>query len=120
MVRKRSEYKTLIRNKKYAYDKLQSRKLESMRFKNAKEYWKMLNGVSCPKMSNNLKASNFTEYFKAINDPDSVFYQPITKTCLFKYTDNFTTKQLKFSDKNSDIFYISAQNIYYGYSLEPP
>ena len=26
----------------------------------------------------------------------------------------------KFSDKNSDIFYISAQNIDCGYSLEPP
>ena len=25
-----------------------------------------------------------------------------------------------FSDKNSDIFHISAQNIDYGYSLEPP
>ena len=26
----------------------------------------------------------------------------------------------KFSDKNSDVFHISAQIIYYGYSLEPP
>ena len=45
----------------------------------------------------------------------------ITKTCLFKYTENFTTKKKKKkSDKNSDIFHISAQNIGYGYSLEPP
>ena len=46
----------------------------------------------------------------------------ITKTCLFKYmyTENFTTKKWKFSDKNSDIFHISAQNIDCGYSLEPP
>ena len=29
-------------------------------------------------------------------------------------------KNWKFSDKNSDIFYISAQNIDWGYSLEPP
>ena len=27
----------------------------------------------------------------------------ITKTCLFKYTENFPTKKWKFSDKNSDI-----------------
>ena len=33
----------------------------------------------------------------------------ITKTCLFKYTENFTTKNWKFSDKNSDVFHISAQ-----------
>ena len=44
----------------------------------------------------------------------------ITKTCLFKYTENFTNKKWKFSDKNSDIFHISAQNIDCGYSLEPP
>ena len=44
----------------------------------------------------------------------------ITKTRLFKYIENFTTKKLKFSDKCFDIFHISAQNIDYGYSLEPP
>ena len=44
----------------------------------------------------------------------------ITKTRLFKYIEKFTIKNLKFSDKNSDVFHISAQNIDYGYSLEPP
>ena len=45
----------------------------------------------------------------------------ITKTGLFKYIMNSTSKILKFSDKkNSDIFHISAQNIDCGYSLEPP
>ena len=44
----------------------------------------------------------------------------ITKTRLFKYIENFTTKNLKFSDKNSDIFHISAQNIDCRYPLEPP
>ena len=29
-------------------------------------------------------------------------------------------KKSKFSDKNSDIFHISVQNTYCGYSLEPP
>ena len=45
----------------------------------------------------------------------------ITKTRLFKYTENFTTKKNEnFQMKNSDIFHISAQNIDCGYSLEPP
>ena len=35
----------------------------------------------------------------------------IMKTHLFKYIENFTTKKRKFSDKNSNIFYISSQNI---------
>ena len=38
----------------------------------------------------------------------------------FKYTENVTTKNWKFSYKNSDIFHISAPNIDCGYSLEPP
>ena len=45
----------------------------------------------------------------------------ITKTRLFKYIENLTTKNWKFSDrKNLIFFYISAQNIDCGYSLEPP
>ena len=45
----------------------------------------------------------------------------ITKIRLFKYIENFTTKKWrKFSDKNSDIFHISAQNLDCVYSLEPP
>ena len=46
----------------------------------------------------------------------------ITRTRLFEYIENYTTKNRKFSNKKSDIFfkYISAQNIDCGYSLEPP
>ena len=44
----------------------------------------------------------------------------ITKTRLFKYIENSISKHLKFSDKKSDIFHISAQNIDCGYPLEPP
>ena len=33
---------------------------------------------------------------------------------------NISPPKLRFSDKNSDIFHISAQNIVCGYSLEPP
>ena len=44
----------------------------------------------------------------------------ISKTRLIKYIENFTYENWKFSDKNSDIFHISAQNIDGGYTLEPP
>ena len=43
----------------------------------------------------------------------------ITKTCLFKYIEKITIKNLKFSDKIS-IFHISVQNIDCEYLLEPP
>ena len=42
------------------------------------------------------------------------------KTGILKYIENFTTKNWMFSDKKSDNFHISAQNIDCGYSLEPP
>ena len=45
----------------------------------------------------------------------------ITKTRLFKYIENFTSKNWKFSDKKlCKNFHISAQNIDCWYSLEPP
>ena len=43
------------------------------------------------------------------------------KTRLFKYIENFTSKNGKFLEKKfSDIFHMSAQKIDCGYSLEPP
>ena len=44
----------------------------------------------------------------------------ITKTHLFKYIENFNTKNENFQMKNSGSFHISAINIDCGYSLEPP
>ena len=45
----------------------------------------------------------------------------ITKTRLFKYMENFTSKKTEiFQIKNTDIFHISSQNIDCGYLLEPP
>ena len=48
------------------------------------------------------------------------FQEFITKTRLFKSIENFTTKDWKFSDENSDTFHISVQNMDCRYSLEPP
>ena len=50
----------------------------------------------------------------------TVRYDSITKTRLFKYIESLNTKNWKFSDKNSDILYISAQNINCGDPFEPP
>ena len=42
MVNARSPYKQLIRQKRYTYNVSQTRKLEDMRYKSAKEYWSLL------------------------------------------------------------------------------
>ena len=44
----------------------------------------------------------------------------ITKTCLFKYIENFIPKTENFHIKISDIFHISAQNIICGFLLKLP
>ena len=49
-----------------------------------------------------------------------VFLVSITKTRLFKYIENFTTKKKLFLIKIPIFFHISAQNIDCGCSLEPP
>ena len=69
--------------------------------------------------NNELYYSNYPKYPNAQSKQWKSFY--ITKTRLFKYIKNCTTKKGKISDKKkSDIFHIHAQNIDYGYSLEPP
>ena len=42
------------------------------------------------------------------------------KTRLYKYIENFTSKNWKISDKTLIFYHISAQSIDCGYSLEPP
>ena len=64
-------------------------------------------------------ASNHTTRMIPVLQPD----EPptvITKTRLFKYIENFTIKNSKFSVKNFDIFQISVKNIGRGNSLDPP
>ena len=59
--------------------------------------------------------------FSAVSDSLDCTYTCITKTRLFKYIENFTSKIWKFSDKKLwYFFHISAQNIDFGYLLEPP
>ena len=55
-------------------------------------------------------------------DPNNALFSAITKTGLFKYIENFTskTKTFQIKKKKSEIFHISAQNRECGFSLEPP
>ena len=104
MVKNRSTYKQLIRKKRYQYDKKETQKQEEARFKNAKEYWKLLKGL-CPEKSSNLNVSHFENYFKAINNPDSVFFQPDEEAIDFNehYLDG--ELQIMFDELNDEISY---------------
>ena len=74
-----------------------------------------------------IKCSRSDKKLEIVYDKYTCKRKNITKARLFKYTENFTTKKWKFSDKNSNILfkfllaaYTSVQNIDCGYSLEPP
>jgi hypothetical protein len=76
MTTTRSEYKALIRKKKFRYTKEQTTIFENMRFKNAKDYWKLLKGSKTDNKPKTLDEVRFFEYFKSVNDPVSAFFQP--------------------------------------------
>lgn len=75
MVNARSEYKRVLRKCRYEYRKSQTEILEKSRFENAKDYWKLLKTMCPVSSSSKLKSHMFANYFKAINDPESRFFQ---------------------------------------------
>lgn len=75
MINARSRYKACLRKARYAYDKSETDRLNRLRYKNARDYWKLLKSASHSPKSN-IPLSDFERYFKAINTPDSHFYVP--------------------------------------------
>ena len=47
--------------------------LNKLRYKNARDYWKLLKSASNAGRPN-IPLTNFERYFKAVNNPDSDFY----------------------------------------------
>ena len=58
--------------------------------------------------------------WKCLKSPFLFKNKPLQKHAYSNILKISPPKTVKFSDKNSDIFHVSAQNIDYGYSLEPP
>ena len=76
MVKARSDYKKVLRNSRMEYRKLQTQQLEMHRYDNAKSYWKLLKQACSTNSPKTITSQNFADYFKAINNPDSRFFQP--------------------------------------------
>ena len=79
--------------------------------------------INAKKKKKKNQINNNCKFFLAKQRWASKFFGCITKTCLFKYTENLNTKKWKFSIKKFwyfFIFHVSAQNIDCGYSLGPP
>ena len=69
-------YKKLLRNKRYCFAKAKTDQLIVSKSQNAKEYWKLLKQAANLKTKCSIDAKRFSEYFKAISDPNDRFYQP--------------------------------------------
>ena len=84
---------------------------------------KLMQIVGNPNLSVDIKGYNvdiMRQNACLVVNPINVATLFVTKTRIFKYIENFTTKNWKFSDKTSYIFHIYVENIDCGYSLEPP
>lgn len=75
MVNARSNYKMSLRKARLRYDIAETNRLNKLRYKNARDYWKLLKSAS-QTCKTNIPLSTFERYFRAINTPDSDFYVP--------------------------------------------
>ena len=85
LVNARSEYKKLLRQKRYNYMKEKTCKLLVSKSKNVKEYWKLLKQASNLNNKCSINAKRFSEYFQAISDPNDsqmkIFYILMKDMC---------------------------------------
>ena len=103
MVRARTEYKNTVRKFNFEIDRQKSMKLINAKFKNAKEYWKLLKeSVSQPKPKS-LSANDFDNYFKSINNPEDPFFQPDDDILYFNERFLNSEIQLMFDELNDTI-----------------
>ena len=74
MINARSNFKKIIRKKRYNYDKSKTEKLISTKCENAKAYWRLLKQAANKNMKHSISSKQFADYFKAINDPGNRFF----------------------------------------------
>ena len=83
MINARSNFKNLIRKKRYIYDKSKTEKLISTKYDNAKANWRLLKQAANKNMKHSISSKQFADYFKAINDPGDSFFFRLTRIFCF-------------------------------------
>ncbi len=93
---------------------LRTDKLLEARVTNAKAYWKLLNETSGVNNSDcNISTDSFLRYFRAINDPESVFFQADDDIIQFNEIYLRTEIHIMFDELNVEL---SHDEIYKGIS----
>ena len=98
MVRARTEYKNTVRKFNFEIDRQKSMKLINAKFKNAKEYWKLLKESASQPKPKSLSANDFDNYFMSINNPEDPFFQPDDNILYF--SERFLNSEIQFMFDN--------------------
>ena len=93
MVATRTEFKYLIRNYRFEYRKQKTRHLLDLKYKNAKEYLKLLKNSQNVNSSNSLSAQKFKEYFKSISDSSTPHY--LADEDILQFNDRFLNSEVQ-------------------------
>ena len=105
MVRARTEFKAEVRQFKRELDRAKTKRLVDSKYRNAKEYWKLLKEAAniSTGMTKSISANRFAEYFKAINNPDDAFFQPDEEVIYFQERFLDSEIQVMFSELDVEI-----------------
>ena len=103
MVKSRSEFKSSVRKFKRDCQKNKTEKLINTRFKDAKEYWRLLKESQHCGNSTSLSAKHFAQYFQSINDPQDQFYQADEDVLAFNERFLNDETQIMFDELNVNI-----------------
>ena len=76
MIIARSEYKKEVRHYNYKKGTERTNNLLKTKFKDAKQYWKLLKDSTTQNNPKNITSEKISDYFKAINNPEDPFFQP--------------------------------------------
>ena len=75
LVDARANFKRVIHQNRYNYNRQKTNNLISRKYKNAKQYWKLLKQAANLNNKHTISSEQFAEYFKAVNVPNDRFYQ---------------------------------------------
>ena len=105
MVKAGIDFKMTVRKFKSELEKAKTKRLIDDKYKNAKEYWKLLKDAANThtRIPKGLSTNTFAEYFKSINNPDSVFLQPDEVTLYFQQRFLDSEIQVMFSELDVEI-----------------
>ena len=105
MVKARTAFKMTVRKFKSELEKAKTKRLIDAKYKNAKEYWKLLKNAANThtRTHKGLSTNTFAEYFKSNNNSDSVFFQPDEDILYFQQRFLDSEIQVIFSELDVEI-----------------